>query len=90
MSKSLSLPRQHIKDLVLKNYGKLFTLKDVQNIRTKIKESKKGELRGAQLVLDKLSDELKKDFGSSGGVVVYKSDILVILYFQSSHMKKLF
>jgi len=47
-------------------------------------------LRDAQLVLDKLTDALQVDKGARGGVVVDDSDTLAILYYESSHMAKLF
>ena len=65
-------------------------LKDIQNLKTKVREETRMGLRDAQIVLDKLTDALQVDKGARGGVVVDDSDTLAILYYESSHMAKLF
>lgn len=47
-------------------------------------------LQDAQLVMDMLTDALQADQGARGGVTVDGNDTLAILYYESSHMAKLF
>lgn len=87
---SLRPNNKYVRELVVKRYGKFVTLKDIQNVKTKAREQSKMGLRDAQLVLDKLTEALQMDSGARGGVVVDESNVLNILYFESSHMANLF
>ena len=80
---------KHIRDLIVR-YGKFVTLKDIQNLKTKVREETRMGLRDAQLVLDKLTDAIRADQGARGGVLVDDSNTLAILYSESSHMTELF
>ena len=78
--------KKHVKDLVHKKYGKLITIKDIQNLKTKMNEDKRSGSRDSQLLLDKLVKELSTDHGSFGGVVLDENDTIAIVYYQSSHI----
>ena len=80
---------KHVHDLV-RRYGKFVTLKDIQNLKTKVREETRMGLQDAQLVLDKLTDALRADQGACRGVVVDDSNTLAILYYESSHMTEQF
>lgn len=82
----LKLVRQHI----LKQYGKKVILKDLQNIRTKIKLQAKGGHNEAQLVVNQLEDEMQRDKGSKGGVIVNEANELSIFYYASSQLQRLY
>ena len=45
-------------------------LKDLQNIRTKAKLQAKGSFNEAQITVNRLEEELQRDKGSKGGVIV--------------------
>ena len=81
---------KHVHDLIVKKYGKFVSLKDIQNLKTKVREQTRMGLRDAQLVLDKLTNVLQADHGARGGVITDEDDTLAILYFESSHMAELF
>lgn len=42
---------KHVRNLVVEKYGKLVTLKNIHNIKTRIRENFKGDSNDAQLVL---------------------------------------
>ena len=81
---------KHVQDLISKKYGKHVTLKDIQNFKTKARERTRGGLKDAQLVLDGLTEALEADSNTCGGVVVDEDDTLLILYYQTSQMRKTF
>lgn len=87
---SLKANSKHVRQLIARKYGKFVTLKDIQNIKTKVREETRMGLQDAQLVLNQLTDALQADQGARGGVVVDDSNTLAILYYESSHMVKLF
>ena len=51
----------------MKKFSKQVTLKDIQNIRTKLKTDTKHGRSDAQVLLDHLKEELEKDKGAKGG-----------------------
>ena len=56
-------------------------LKDLQNICTKAKLQAKGSFNEAQITINRLEEEMQRDRGSKGGVIVnYVSSHLVCLY----------
>lgn len=79
-----------VKQQIFKKFGKLTTLKDIQNLRDRAKRSEQAGRKDAQIVLDKLSETLSHDPQSRGGVVVDDEDNLLDLYYQSGHMSELF
>ena len=81
---------KHVQDLISKKYGKHVTLKDIQNFKTKARERTRGGLKDAHLVLDGLTEALEADSNACGGVVVDEDDTLLILYYQTSQMRKTF
>ena len=78
----LKLVRQYI----LRQFGKRVILKDLQNIRTKAKLQAKGSFNEAQITVNRLEEELQRDKGSKGGVIVNEANELSILYYASSHL----
>lgn len=79
-----------VKQEILKKFGKVTTLKDIQNLRDRAKRNEQKGRRDAQIVLDKLSEALSRDKQSSGGVVVDDDDNLCVLYYQSGLMSQFF
>ena len=65
-------------------------LKDLQNIRTKIKLQAKGGHNGAQLIMNQLEEEMQRDKGSKGGVIVNEANELSIFYYTSSQLHHLY
>ena len=65
------------------------TLKDIQNIKTKVREQTRKGLQDAELLLEKLEESLEIDQGANG-VTVDKEDTLAIIYYQSSSMVNMF
>ncbi len=68
----------------------MVTLKDIQNLKAKIKEDAKKGRRDEQILLDSLQDALTKDAKAKGGIAVNEDDELAVLYFQSGHMSDMF
>ena len=81
-----------VRDLIARKFGKMLTLKDIQNVKTKIKEQESGKRKDAQMVLDKLTEALDSDSKAAGGVVVDENDtiIIAILFYQSGSMREMF
>lgn len=86
LAPKLKLVRQYI----LKQFGKQVILKDIQNVRTKVKMQAKGGCDEAQATIDKLEEEMQRDQGSKGGVIVNESGELCIIYFAPSHLINLY
>ena len=78
-----------VRDLIAQKYGKTLTLKDIQNVKTKIKERECGNRKDAQIVLDKLTVALESD-SKAGGVVVDENDTIAIMFYQSGSMREMF
>ena len=76
--------------MIEKKFGKFVTLKDIHNIKTRMKSKSCAGRRDEQLLLEELENILKKDTSSCGGVVVNEEDTLEMLFYQSGHMKQLF
>ena len=51
-------------------FGKLILLKDIQNMKAKVRELSSKGLNDAQLVLEHLHEALERDSLSKGGVVI--------------------
>ena len=81
---------KHVRDFVVRKYGKLLTLKDIQNIKTKVCEQTRKGLQDAELLLEKLKESLEIDQGANGGVTVDEEDTLAIIFYQSSSMVNMF
>ena len=71
---------------IQRKFGKVTTLKDIQNIRDRMKRNEHGQ-KDAQIVLDKLSEALSRVPQARRGVVV---DNLSVLYYRSGLMSELF
>ena len=78
------------KQWIQRKSGKVTTLKDIQNIRDRMKRNEQHGRKDAQIVLDKLSQALSRDPQASGGVVVDDKDNLSVLYYRSGLMSDLF
>ena len=103
-SRRLSLKQQHavnellsvkpnnkrIKDHIHSKYKKFVTLKDIQNMKAKLKQSAKNGRRDEQILLDSLENALKQDSAAKGGVTVNEDDQISIVHFQSGQMSELF
>jgi len=79
-----------VRELVAQKFGKHLTLKDIQNVKTKIKERESGKRKDGQIVLDKLTEALNSDSKAGGGVVVDENDTIAILFYQSGSMREMF
>ena len=86
----LKLVRQYI----LKQFGKQVVLKDLQNVRTKVKLESKGKRDEAQITIERLEEEIQSDNGSKGGVIVNEANehqsftfplLTYCTYMKSSH-----
>ena len=87
---SLRPNNKHLKEMIVKKFGKLVTLKDIQNMKTKVREHTRKGLGDAQLILDHLQEALEQDKSARGGVIVDEEHTLEVLYFQTGHMSKIF
>ena len=76
--------------MVENRFGKLITLKDIQNLKTKVRERTRKGIEDAQLVVDHLQEALRQDKSARGGIVVDEDHTLELLHFQTGHMRKLF
>ena len=82
----LGANKKLVKQQIQRKFGKVTTLKDIQNIRDRMKRNEQHGQRDAQIVLDKLSEALSHDPQASGGVVVDNEDNLSVLYYRSGLM----
>ena len=81
---------KHVKELIENKFGKLITLKDIQNLKTKVRERTCKGMEDAQLLVDHLQEALRQDESARGGIVVDEDHTLELLHFQTGHMRKLF
>ena len=73
--------------IIIKKFGKQVTLKDVQNIRTKLKSAEKNGCNDAQVLVDRLKGELQCDKDARGGIIVNQDDQVSVVYYSSSHLQ---
>ena len=85
---SLQPKAKYVKEMIEKKFGKYVTLKDVHNLKTRLKSKSCAGRRDKQLLLEELESILNTDTSSCGGVVV-NEDILEVLLYQSGHMKQI-
>ena len=76
--------------MIESKFGKPITLKDIQNLKTKVRERTRKGMEDAQLVVDHLQEALSQDKSAQGGIVVDEDHNLELLHFQTGHMRKLF
>ena len=86
---SLKPNNKHVRDMVVKKYGKYITLKDIHNLKTKVRERSQKGLEDAQLLLDNLKNTLEKDKGANAGITVDEENTIAIVYYQSSAMARI-
>lgn len=79
-----------MKHHIMKKFGKQVTLKDIQNVRSKISAKEKGVRNDAQVLCDHMNELLQKDAGAKGGILVNDDDQLSAVYFASSHLCQLY
>ena len=70
LAPKMKLVKRHI----MKKIGKQVTLKDIQNIRTKVKTVEKNGRNDAQVLVDRLEEKLRSDEGAKGGIIVNQDD----------------
>ena len=87
---SLQPKTKYVKEMIASKYGKFVTLKDIHNLKTRMKNKSRGGRKDEQLLLEELENSLKKDPSSCGGIVVNENDTLEVLFYQSGLMKHLF
>ena len=87
---SLKPKPKYIKEMIEKKFGKFVTLKDVHNLKTRMKTKSRAGRRDEQLLLEELENNLSADTSSCGGIVINEEDTLEVLFYQSGHMKQLF
>ena len=75
----LGANKKLVKQLIQKKFGKVTTLKDIQNIRDWMKRNEQHGRKDAQIVLDKPFEALSRDPQASSGVVV-DDDNFSVLY----------
>ena len=81
---------KHLKEHIQVKYGKLTTLKDIQNMKTKLRELERQGSTDAQITIDKLSHALQSDPNAKGGIVATETNQLAVLYYQSGSMGEWF
>ena len=81
---------KQLKDHIHNKYKKLVTLRDIQNMKAKVKEVTKDGRRDEQILLDSLEDALTKDTNAKGGVSVTEDNVVAMVAFQSGQMTELF
>ena len=86
----LQQSNKHFKEHIKAKFGKLLTLKDIQNMKLKVKELEIQGRTDAQMTIDKLSTALQSDPNAKGGVIVTEENELAILYYQSGIMGEWF
>jgi len=79
-----------VKQQIQKKFGKVTTLKDIQNIRARAKISEQQGWKDALILLNYLAVTLNNDPQASGGLFVDDEDDLYVLYYQSEFMAELF
>ena len=85
-----SANKKLVKQQIQKKFGKVTTLKDIQNIHARAKISEQQGRKDALILLDNLAETLNNDPQAGGGVVVDDEDNLCILYYRSEFMAELF
>ena len=81
---------KHLKEHIQVKYGRLTTLKDIQNMKTKLHELERQGRTDAQITIDKLSHALQSDPNAKGGIVATETNELAVLYYQSGSMGEWF
>ena len=87
---SLKPNNKQLKDHIHSKYKKFVTLKDIQNMKAKMKIATRNGRRDEQILLDSLESALKQDLSAKGGVTVNEDDQISIVHFQSGLMSDLF
>ena len=86
---TLNTNNKLLKGMLEEKFGKLILLKDIQNMKAKVRELSSKGLNDAQLVLEHLHEALEQ--GSlSKGVVINEDYTLEVLYFQTGHMRNMY
>ena len=67
---TLNANNKLLKGMLEEKFGKLILLKDIQNMKAKVRELSSKGLNDAQLVLEHLHEALERDSLSKGGVVI--------------------
>ena len=82
MSEILSLkPKsKHVKEMIESKYEKFITLKNIHNLKSRMKTAARGGLHDAQHLLVELEKSLKDDPLASGSAIVNEEDTLEVLY----------
>ena len=88
--RTLKAKTKHVKEMIENKLGKFVTLKDIHNLKSRMKIEACGGLHDAQLLLVELEKSLKDNPLASGGVIVNEEDTLEVLYYHSGLMKQLF
>ena len=66
----LQQSNKHFKEHIKAKFGKLLTLKYIQNMKLKVKELERQERTDAQMTIEKLLTVLQSDPNAKGGVIV--------------------
>ena len=77
---SLQPETKYVKEMIEKKFGIFVTLKDVHNLKTRMKIKSHAERRDKQILLEELESTLSKDTSSCGNVVVNEKDTLEVLF----------
>ena len=81
---------KRVREMVQKKTSKLVTLKDISNLKMKLKEQTRKGLQEPRLLLCCFHNFTKYDESASTGIVVNEEHILQLCYIQTSHMTDLF
>ena len=68
---SLQPKAKYVKEMIENKFGEFVTLKDVHNLKTRMKSKSGGGRRDEQLLLEELENILSKDTLSCGGVILW-------------------
>ena len=81
---------KQLKEFIQAKYKKFVTLKDIQNLKLLMKQTKAGGRRDEQVLIDLLEGTLEKDTSAKGGITVNQNNEIAIVSYQSGQMSTLF
>lgn len=81
---------KQLKEFIQAKYKKLVTIKDTQNLKLLMKQTKTGGRTDEQVLIYLLEDTLEKDTGAKGGITVNQNNEIATVSYQSGQMSTLF
>ena len=74
---SVKANNKHIRDLVVRKYGKLITLKGIHKLKSQVRKKNMKWFEGWPVCIGKVTGALEKDNGAFGGVIVDEDDFVL-------------